>query len=216
MCAIGLSPGSSINAHRAHGSCLRSPSNTAARSTSRNASRAGRDHRQSMSTSPLPWSPSASRARFRPRAGTPSLSPHGSSSNGSCTPRRTRPRPRTRWHCTRSAPSARRHSRRGAHAIAALAPSLGWASVLSSDVNRPSRRLHTQRPPLASLLTTRTTQHPALIRHEVLAGARRRTAIPARPGARRPVHAGNPHLFLPRPEAARPACHARCRGFESL
>src|SRR6266571_5510590 len=81
--------------------------------------------------------------------------------------------------------------------------------------NRPSRRLHTQRPPHAPLVTTRTTEHPALIPHEVPAGARRRTAIPARPSMKRPARAGNPRLSPPRAEATRPACHAGGRGFES-
>jgi hypothetical protein len=89
------------------------------------------------------------------------------------------------------------------------------ASVLSSDVNRPSRRLHTQRPPHAPLVTNLTTEHPALITHEVPAGSRQRTAIPARPGARPPARAGNPRLSPPRAEATRPACHAGGRGFES-
>jgi hypothetical protein len=62
----------------------------------------------------------------------------------------------------------------------------------SSDVDRPSRRLHTQCPAHAPLVTTRTTEHPALIPHEVPAGARRRTAIPARRGVKRPARAGNP------------------------
>src|SRR5204862_6439328 len=67
------------------------------------------------------------------------------------------------------------------------------ASVLSYGVNRPSWRLQ-PRPARLPLVTTRTTKHPALIPHEVPAGARRRTAIPARRGARRPAHAGNSRL----------------------
>jgi hypothetical protein len=51
------------------------------------------------------------------------------------------------------------------------------ASVVSYDVNRPSWRLQ-PRPARLPLVTTRTTKHPALIPHEVPAGARRRTAIP--------------------------------------
>src|SRR5436190_17475634 len=84
--------------------------------------------------------------------------------------------------------------------------SLGWASVLSSDVNRPSWRLHTQRLAVPADYNW-TTKHPALIPHEVPAGARRSTAIPARRGAKRPARAGNP--------PARPACPPEVAGFES-
>src|SRR6266540_2580388 len=91
---------------------------------------------------------------------------------------------------------------------------LGWPSVLSYDVNRPSWRLQ-RRPARLLLVTTRTTKHPALIPHEVPAGARRCTAIPARRGARRPAHAWNSRLSTPRPQAPRPVCHAGGRGFES-
>ena len=62
------------------------------------------------------------------------------------------------------------------------------------------------------LVTTRATNHPALIPHEVPAGARKRRAIPAKRGAKRPARAGNPRLSPPRPEASRPACHAGGRG----
>src|SRR5205823_5262009 len=82
----------------------------------------------------------------------------------------------------------------GGRGLARRQRPLAWASVLSSDVDRPSRRLHTQRPPHAPLVTARTTEQPALIPHEVPAGTRRRTAIPARPGMKRPARAGNPRL----------------------
>src|SRR6266550_2944788 len=82
---------------------------------------------------------------------------------------------------------------------------VGWASVLSSDVNRSSWRL-LPRPARLALVTTRTTKHPALIPHEVPAGARRRTAISARRGARRPAHVGEIppiHAQVARPKRQR-------------
>src|SRR5437762_1761997 len=45
------------------------------------------------------------------------------------------------------------------------------ARVLSDGVNRPSWRLQ-PRPARLPLVTTRTTKHPALIPHEIPAGAR--------------------------------------------
>src|SRR5207248_6768944 len=70
-------------------------------------------------------------------------------------------------------PHPPRRPERAGLSPAELAATMAWASVRSSDVNCPSWRLHTQRPPHAPLVTTRTTKHLALIPHEVSAGARR-------------------------------------------
>jgi hypothetical protein len=92
-------------------------------------------------------------------------------------------------------------------------PSAGRASSHLTPTARAGD--YTRSVPHTPAVTTRTTKHPALIPHEAPAGARRSTAIPARRGAKRPGRAGNPRLSPPRAEAARPACHAGGRGFES-
>jgi hypothetical protein len=108
----------------------------------------------------------------------------------------------------RRASDHRHRTRARADVAVAPAAAIAWASGTIW-------RLRAQHPAHLPLVTTRATKHPALIPHEVPAGARKRRAIPAKRGAKRPARAGNPRLSPPRPEASRPACHAGGRGFES-
>jgi hypothetical protein len=77
----------------------------------------------------------------------------------------------------------------------------------------PPRRRHIQHS--SRWLSAKTTTHLAPIPQEVAGSSRPYRTIPATPVSKDPAHGGNPRTSPPRPEAARPACHAGGRGFES-
>ena len=99
-----------------------------------------------------------------------------------------------------------RHGRSGARTICLAL--VGWHISVSVAGAQARRRLHgrasshlmstaragdyTRSVPTRPAAYNSDTEHPALIPHEVPAGARRRTAIPARPGMKRPARAGIP------------------------